>query len=140
MSAPSSKVPHDHVHEQLDPHFFLDYALFSGALRHYATKSLEDAFRADPNDVHRRFFVLGVFREEHAAYEDLGAILESLIRLKLQELAYPIEGVLRFKDDLVVLETLFSRRDIVFTLKRCRAERICQYHFNGQIKLPHHIA
>jgi hypothetical protein len=105
-------VPREHVHQQLDPQYFLEYALFGGALRHYVAKSLEDAFRTDPNDLHRRFFVLGVFREEHAAYEDMGAILEALIRFRRGELQYPIEGVLRYKDDLVVLETLFRRRNI----------------------------
>jgi hypothetical protein len=75
-------------------------------------KSLQDAFHADSNDLHRRFFVLGIYREEHAAYEDMGAILEAIIRFRLGELKYPIEGVLRFKDDLVVLETLFRRRKI----------------------------
>ena len=82
----SQKVPHEQVHQQLDPRFFLDYALFSGTLRHYVAKSLEDAFRADPNDLHRRFFVLGVFREEHAAYEDMGAILEALIWFRRRDL------------------------------------------------------
>lgn len=112
MSASPGKVPHEEVHEQLDPHYFLDYALFGGALRHYVTKSIEDAFHADRNDLHRRFLILGVFKEEHAAYEDLGAILESFIRLKLKEFQHPIEGMLRFKDDLVVIETLFNRKKI----------------------------
>lgn len=112
MATTPKKVPHEQVHQQLDPRFFLEYALFSGALRHYVTKSLEDTFHADPNHLHRRFFILGIFREEHAAYEDMGAILESLIRFRRGNLKYPIEGVLRFKDDLVVLETLFRRRGI----------------------------
>lgn len=112
MEKSPKKVPHEQIHQQLDSRFFIDYALFSGALRHYVTKSLEEGFHLYPNDLHRRFFVLGVFREEHAAYEDMGAILESLIRFRLGELKYPIEGVLRFKDDLVVLDTLFRRRGI----------------------------
>ena len=106
------RTSRDEVHKQLDPHFFADYVLFSGELRHYVAKSLEDLFKADPNDVHRRFFVLGLYREEYAAYEDMGAILEALIRFRTGELAFPIEGILRYKDDKVVLKTLLSRRNI----------------------------
>lgn len=108
----TQKVPHEKVHEQLDPHFFLDYALFSGTLRHYVAKSLEDLFKADRNDVHRRFFVIGLYREEYAAYEDMGAILEAFIRFRLGDLAHPIEGILRYKDDKVVLQNLFRRRSV----------------------------
>lgn len=106
------RISHDEVHRQLDPHFFADYALFSGALRHYVAKSLEDLFKGDPNDVHRRFFILGLYREEYAAYEDMGAILGAFIRFRKGELTFPVEGILRYKDDKVVLETLFSRRSI----------------------------
>jgi len=106
------RISHDEVHKQLDPHFFADYALFSGTLRHYVAKSLEDSFKADPNDIHRRFYVLGLYREEYAAYEDMGAIVEALIRFRKGELVFPVESILRYKDDKVVLETLFSRRDI----------------------------
>src|SRR4051812_11412384 len=100
---------HDDVHRQLDPHFFADYALFSGTFRHYVAKSLEDLLKADPNDVHRRFFIIGLYREEYAAYEDMGAILAAFARFRRGELKFPIEGVLRYKPDNVVLENLFNR-------------------------------
>ena len=106
------RVSHQQVHEQLDPHFFADYALFSGMLRHYVAKSLEDLFKNDPNDAHRRLFIVGLYREEYAAYEDMGAILEALIRYRVGELAFPVEGILRYKDDKVVLDNLFRRRRI----------------------------
>ena len=108
----TEKITHEQVHQELDARFFLEYALFSGSFRHYVAASLEESFRSDPNDLHRRFFVLGLFREEHAAYEDMGAILEAFLRFHLGELQHPVEGVLRFKDNLVILDTLFSRRDI----------------------------
>ena len=107
-----NRVTHDEVHRQFDPHYFSDYALFSGSLRHYVAKSLENLFKLDQNDIHRRFFIVGLYREEYAAYEDMGAILEAFIRFRKGEFAFPIEGVLRYKDDKVVLETLFSRRGI----------------------------
>lgn len=106
------RVSHQQVHEQLDPHYFADYVLFSGTLRHYVAKSLEDLFKSDPNDVQRRFFIVGLYREEYAAYEDMGAVLEALIRYRKSELAFPVEGMLRYKDDKVVLANLFSRRRI----------------------------
>jgi hypothetical protein len=31
---------------QFDPLFFLDYALFTGSVRHYASHILEEAFKA----------------------------------------------------------------------------------------------
>lgn len=105
-------VSHNEVHRQFDPHFFADYALFSGTLRHYVAKSLEDLLKADPNDIHRRFFIVGLYREEYAAYEDMGAILAAFIRFRKNELQFPIEGVLRYKPDNVVLESLFNRYNI----------------------------
>lgn len=105
-------VTHDDVHSQFDPHFFADYALFSGTLRHYVAKSLEDLLRADPNDVHRRFFIVALYREEYAAYEDMGAILAAFVRFRRGELKFPIEGVLRYKPDNVVLEGLFNWHNI----------------------------
>ncbi len=106
------QVSHDEVHRQFDPHFFADYVLFSGTLRHYVAKSLDDLFRSDPNDAHRRFFIVGLYREEYAAYEDMGAILAALIRFRKGQLKFPIEGILRYKPDSVILETLFGRNVI----------------------------
>ena len=108
----TSKPTHDEVHKQFDPHFFTDYVLFSGTFRHYVAKSMEDQFKLDQNDIHRRFFVIGLYREEFAAYEDMGAIISALIRFRKKELAYPVEGVLRYKPDSVVLAKLFERHKI----------------------------
>ena len=110
--AGQTPVSHDEVHKQFDPHFFADYVLFSGTLRHYVAKSLEDLLKADPNDVHRRFYIVGLYREEYAAYEDVGVIVGALIRFQRRELKYPIEGVLRYKPDSVILGNLFSRNDV----------------------------
>ena len=106
------RVAHSAVHKEMDPHFFVDYALFSGAFRHYIAKSLEDEYHRNPNEVHKRLLVVGLYREEYSAYEDMGAILEAFIRFRSGDLAHPVEGILRYKDDKVVLETLFVRRRI----------------------------
>jgi len=110
MSEP--RIPHSSVHKGMDPLFFTDYALFSGAFRHYVAKGIEIEYQRNPNDAHKRLFTIGLYREEYAAYEDMGAIVEAFIRFREGEIAYPVEGVLRYKDDKVVLETLFARRRI----------------------------
>lgn len=110
MSAPP--VSHDQVHRDLDVHYFSDYALFTGAVRQYVAKTLFEAFKADPNDWHRRLVIVGLYKEEFAAYEDLGAILESIIRWRRKEIKVPFEGMLRYKDDKVALPALFARRNI----------------------------
>lgn len=59
--------------------YLLDYAIFTGAIRVYVTRSLEEHFLKDKNDLHRRMFLLAVYREEYSAYEDLGAMLDALL-------------------------------------------------------------
>ena len=107
-----NRIPHSAVHRDMDPHFFTDYALFSGAFRHYVGKSIEDEYRRNPNDIHKRLLIVGLYREEYSAYEDLGAVLEALIRFRSKELDHPVAGILAYKVDKVVLENLFSRRKI----------------------------
>ena len=53
--------------------------------------------------------MVGLYREEYASYEDMGAILAALIRFRKGKLKFPIEGILRYKPDSVILETLFGR-------------------------------
>lgn len=67
------------VLRNLEGDYLIDYALFTGAVRVYVTQSLEEHFSKDKNDLHRRMFLLAVFREEYSAYEDLGALLEALL-------------------------------------------------------------
>lgn len=107
-----NRIPHEQVHRDLDAHYFADYAMFSGMVRQYVAKTLEQTFRDDPNDLHRRLCVIGIYKEEFAAYEDLGAFLESLIRWRRNEIEVPFEGILRYKDGKVALGTLFRRRGI----------------------------
>lgn len=67
------------VLRRIEGDYLLDYAIFTGAVRVYVTRSLEEHFVKDKNDVHRRMFLLAVYREEYSAYEDLGAMLDSLL-------------------------------------------------------------
>jgi hypothetical protein len=107
-----TEITHADVHEQLDGPFFCDYALFAGRLRHYVAKSLETLFWKAPNEFLRRFYVTGLYKEEYAAYEDMGAMVEAFLRWKKGQLPYPVEGMLRYKDDKVMLGSLFRRRKI----------------------------
>ncbi len=106
------RITPEKVHEQLDPNFFTDYALLSGAVRHYVSKTLEDSFIRDPNEIHRRLYILGLYKEEYAAYEDMGAIVGAFIRWKLGNLKHPVAGILQYTDDKVVLETLFKKQKV----------------------------
>jgi hypothetical protein len=63
------------VLKQVEGEYFLDYAIFTGAVREYVSRTLEMQFRSDPTDWHRRLFLIAVFREEYSTYEDLGALL-----------------------------------------------------------------
>ena len=108
----SGVASQEQLYGSLDPRFFMDYVEFSGALRHYVAKTLENAFNQDPNDIHRRFYILGIYKEEYAAYEDMGAILQAFIKWKRKEIKNPIEAILRYTDDKVILANLFSRTDI----------------------------
>lgn len=67
------------VLRNLEGDYLLDYAIFTGAVRVYVTQGLEEHFAKDKNDLHRRMFLLAVFREEYSAYEDLGAMLDALL-------------------------------------------------------------
>ena len=73
----NSQITPESVHERIDPQWFYDYATFSGMFRHYAAKSLEVEFQRDANDIHRRLYLIGLYREEYSAYEDIGAILSA---------------------------------------------------------------
>lgn len=61
----------DEILAQADPRYFLDYALFTGRIRHHAAKTFEAAFEADLNPVHRRLLIVNLLKEEYAAYEML---------------------------------------------------------------------
>jgi hypothetical protein len=64
---------------QLDPLYFLDYVVCTGTVRQYSSKALEESFRADPNPLRRRLHLVSLVKEEYAAYEDVGAVLNAFL-------------------------------------------------------------
>jgi len=108
----TGRIPKEQVHKDFDPHYFHDYAVFTGVLRHYVARSIEVLFRQDQNDMHKRLYVLGLVKEEYAAYEDIGAIFSSLLKWKAGKIDYPVEEMLTYRPGNVVLERLFNEHSI----------------------------
>jgi hypothetical protein len=73
-------VSHEQVQQEFDPHYFVDYAIFSGSLRHFVMTSMEAEFKNNRNDISRRLFIVGLYQAEYSAYEDMGAMLHGFIR------------------------------------------------------------
>ena len=98
---------------QLDPLYFLDYAIFTGAVRHYASKTLEEAFRADPNPLRRRLHFVNLLKEEYAAYEDAGAMLNAFLDFREGQVSVPLASLIEFKARDVQLSNVFESHRIV---------------------------
>ena len=114
MNGPISK---ERVYPQIDADYFLDYAVFSGALRHYTAKTLSDSFYAkgrekDLNQLLRRLFIVGLYKEEYAAYEDLGGFLLAFLQWRSGATEYPVQTILTYKTKDAKLENLFESFDI----------------------------
>lgn len=97
---------------QLDPLYFLDYALFTGSVRHYASRILEEAFKADPNPARRRLHLVNLVKEEYAAYEDAGAILNALLDYRRGKVAVPFASLMAFRPGDVELSTMFQGQKV----------------------------
>jgi hypothetical protein len=97
---------------QLDPLYFLDYAVFTGAVRQYASKTLEEAFRADPNPLRRRLHLLNLVKEEYAAYEDTGAILNAFLDYREGKVEVPIASLMTFRPGDVELSAMFDSHKV----------------------------
>ncbi len=100
------------VLRQLEGDYLLDYALFTGVLREYVIRSLEQLFKADGSDLYRRLFVLALFREEYTAYEDLGAILDALLKQRADPGLPLLGSLLDYKPVEVRLATVMERFEI----------------------------
>lgn len=85
---------------------------FTGRLREYVASALENQFKAEPNDLHRRAYVLGVYREEYTAYEDLGAYLEAFLTNAEDHSITVMERLLRYGPGDVKLAKVLERRNI----------------------------
>src|SRR5881396_459532 len=98
----------DETLAQIEPLYFLDYALFTGAVRHYASRTLEEAFKADPNDRRRRLHFVNLVKEEYAAYEDAGAMLKAFLDYRASKVLLPLQTLIDFKARDVQLAELFG--------------------------------
>jgi len=92
--------------------YFLDYAIFTGAIRHYAAKTLEEAFKQDPNPQRRRLHFVNLLREEYAGYEDTGALLDAFLDYREGRLDHPIASLMTFRPAEVALAAMFESHQI----------------------------
>ena len=97
------------VLSQIEGDYLVDYALFTGALREYLTRTIEERFKADPNDVHRRFFTLAVFHQEYSAYEDLGAMLDAIMTHQVNSNVPILSRIAAYKVGEVQLSAVMNR-------------------------------
>jgi hypothetical protein len=101
-------TPVDETLVQIEPLYFLDYAIFTGAVRHYASRTLEEAFKADPNPLRRRLHFVNLVKEEYAAYEDAGAMLKAFLDYRANKVAIPLQTLIGFKARDVQLAEVFG--------------------------------
>ena len=102
----------DEILAQADPLYFFDYALFTGAIRHHAAKTFEDAFKADPNPIHRRLHIVNLIKEEYAAYEDAGSMLDAFLAYREGTVRVPLARLIQFKARDVELARVFESHQI----------------------------
>jgi hypothetical protein len=100
------------VLRRVEGDYLLDYALFTGAMREYVTSSLEERFVKDKDDLHRRMFLLAVYREEYSAYEDLGAMLDALLTHRQDETIPLLEALISYGVGQVALAKVMQRFEI----------------------------
>lgn len=101
--------PREKVLAGVEPLYFLDYALFTGAVRHYASITLEGAFKVDRNPVRRRLHFVNLLKEEYAAYEDVGAVLDAFLAYGSGKISVPLAKILNYKAKDVLLSEVFDR-------------------------------
>ena len=97
------------VLKRQEGNYFLDYALVTGAVRVYVIQELEEHFKADPNDLHRRMFLMAVYREEYSAYEDLGAFLDAFLTHQVRPQVPPLERLISYGPGQVELARVMAR-------------------------------
>src|SRR4051794_27237477 len=92
------------VLQRLEGDYFLDYALFTGAVREYIVNTLEAQYNSsDKNDWHRRLLLIAVYREEYTAYEDVGAFLYAFLSAAADDSVLPLHRILHYKPSHVRL-------------------------------------
>ena len=105
----------DDILGEADPFYFLDYAVFTGSIRQQATKTLEEAFQRDQNPqnpIHQRLHGFNLLKEEYAAYEDVGAMLDSFLEYRQGDIGVPLARLINYGPGDVVLSRVFERHSI----------------------------
>ena len=102
----------DAVLSQFEGDYFLDYAVFTGTIREYISAALEEQFNREPNDLHRRAYTLGIYREEYTAYEDLGAFIDGFLEVGKNPRAIPLGRMIRYAPGNVKLDRMLEGRGI----------------------------
>ena len=108
------------VLRNIEGDYLLDYAVFTGAVRVYVTQGLEEHFAKDKNDIHRRMFLLAVFREEYSAYEDLGAMLDALLMSRRDPTVPLLERLISYGVGQVELAKVMERFSIASSDQLCQ--------------------
>jgi hypothetical protein len=99
---------------EIEGDYFLDYALFTGSMREYTVRALEQVINGEvnPSDYHRRMFMLAIYREQYTAYEDLGAFLNGFLRHHQSPDKPPLKSIFEYTSSEVRLTALFNRFEI----------------------------
>lgn len=97
------------VLRRVEGDYLFDYATFAGAMRTYITTSLEENFKKDKSDPHRRLFLLAVYREEYSAFEDLGAMLYALLTHRRDPTVPILEKLISYKPRDVKLSKIMKQ-------------------------------
>ncbi|MPZ20369.1 MAG: hypothetical protein GEV06_21005 [Luteitalea sp.] len=97
---------------QLEGDYFYDYAAFTGSLREYVVRALEARYKSEPNELHKRAFLLNVYREEYTAYEDLGAFMDAFLSIKGDPTILPLHRMISYGAGQVKLGSVLERHQI----------------------------
>ena len=64
------------------------------------------------SDLHRRAFVLAVYREQYTAYEDLGVLLDSFLAYVGNASRPPLQRMMSYSPVEVRLSTIWSKHNV----------------------------
>ena len=102
----------DAVLRQFEGEYFFDYAGFVGSLREYVVRALEAQYAREPGDLHRRAFMLNLYREEYTAYEDLGAFINAFLSHREDASLLPLTYLLKYRPGSVKLDIVLGERQL----------------------------
>lgn len=97
---------------QIEGESFADYALFTGSMREYTVRSLEQTFKAEtaPTDTLRRMYMLAIYREQFMTY---GRPRRVYGRIPVERDAIsPMTRIMNCKPGEARLSEVFGRFDV----------------------------